>query len=779
MWVRRLFLPRAGSGTSVPPGVWGSVTTLARSSQALRLGIVVAGMAALVFAAVSWHQIRQERRIDEEDLSRRAALLAHRLSAGAVQALGRSDAEIDALLTERLEGHNRLLGLAIFRADGGMLAAGRNLIDVEDLLHPVVDRVLHGEGETSAVTEEGAGDLHVYARPVADGEGSTVGALAVVHDAAFLDERATERLLALGSWGLLSSLVILAAVIGLAWFAYERPLERFADWMKRLRVDGALEVPPPGLPSHVLAEESEHLAASFRAARSTMRSLSRESVQMDKIWTRERLARHAIEHLGGEQLVVVSNREPYIHEVHDGDVRVIVPASGLVTALDPVLRACGGLWVAHGSGEADLETAGARARIAVPPGDPRYTLRRVWLSKEEEQGYYYGFSNEGMWPLCHLTHERPVFRSSDWECYVRVNRLFAAAVLEEIGPGRAFVLVQDYHLALVPKLLKAARPDLQVGIFWHVPWPMAEALRICRWRVELLDGMLGADLIGFHLQQHCNNFLDGVDRMLEARLDWDHFAVDLRGHRTLVRPFPISVESWSERGVPVGAALEQQKARLREMHELGDIPIVVGVDRIDYTKGLPERLRAIERFFANHPEHRGRLTFVQLAAPSRTHIRRYRELVTDVEVLADEINWKFRTETWKPIALLVAHHDSPTVHAFLSMANACIVSSLHDGMNLVAKEYIAAQREGDGVLILSEFTGAARELTDAILINPYDTESFAEAIHAAVIMKPDQRRARMERMRRIVEEHNIYRWAASFIANLAEAKNHEQVLTPA
>ncbi len=742
---------------------------VAQNSQALRLGILIAGTAALASAFVAWRQVHEERRIDEEDLTRRAAVLAHRLSPGTVAALAGTDSEATAALGERLEGHSRLLGFAVFRTDGRMMASGRGVAGLEDVLGPLVRRALAGEPEVALVTKAQGEDLHVLARALADPEGPTVGALVVVHDAAYLDERVTKRLLELGLWGLLLSLVLLSAVVGLAWFAYERPLGRLAGWMKHLRVDSAAEAPPPRLPNLALAEESEQLAATFRAARSTMRSLSRETVQADKVWTRERLATHAIEHLAGDQLVVVSNREPYMHQMREGEPSVIVPASGLVTALDPVLRACGGLWVAHGAGDADRETADSQARIAVPPGHARYTLRRVWLSRDEEQGYYYGFSNEGLWPLCHLTFERPVFRASDWQSYMRANRLFAAAVLEEIGSARAQVLVQDFHLALVPALLKAARPDLRVGLFWHIPWPMPEAIRICPWRVELLRGMLGADLVGFHLQQYGNNFLDTVDRMVEARLDWDRFSVDLRGHATLVRPFPISVESWSERGVPSGADLERQTAELREIHELGAAQIAVGVDRIDYTKGLPERFRAIERFFQKYPEHRGRWTFVQIGAPSRTHIRRYRELSTEIEALADEINWKLRTVDWKPIHLLAAHHDAAAVHAFLSMAGVCIVSSLHDGMNLVAKEYVAARRDGDGVLVLSEFTGAARELTDAVLINPYDTESFADALRAAVEMEPAERRARMGRMRKTVEEHSIYHWAAGFMGALAES----------
>jgi trehalose 6-phosphate synthase len=524
--------------------------------------------------------------------------------------------------------------------------------------------------------------------------------------------------------------------------------------MRRLRTENAPEAPPRGLPTSLLASESNRLAASFRAARSAGWSESHEMVREHNVWTRDRLRAHAVDCLQGRQLIVVSNREPYMHQSVNGVPQMIVPAGGLVTALDPVLRACSGLWVAHGAGDADRQTADEHGRLTVPPEDARYTLRRVWLSHEEEQGYYYGLSNEGLWPLCHLAHERPLFRASDWEQYQRANRRFADCVLEEIGSGAATVFVQDYQLALVPEMLKAARPDIQVGIFWHIPWPNPEAFRICPWRAEILHGMLGADVVGFHLQQYCNNFLDTVDRMVEARLDWDHFAAELKGHSALVRPFPISVESWAERNVPSGDALAEQIAELREKHKLGNTQIVVGVERIDYTKGLPERLRAFDRFLAKYPQHREKVTFVLLGAPSRTHLRRYRDLVADLESMADEINWKYQTESWKPLRFLVAHHDAAAVHAFLQMAGICVVSPLHDGMNLVAKEYIAANADGEGVLILSEFAGAARELAEALLINPYDTEQFADAIHEALTMEPDERRTRMKSMQTVVEEYN-------------------------
>lgn len=739
-------------------------------ARSVRLGLFVAAIIGLVTGVLAWRQVEREGRIDLEDVTRRAHVLAQQLSERTAQALALPDAAAQRALLPRLEGYQRLLGYAVFRADGRLLAAGKAVVEFSDKLDGAVHQALRSGEEVTQLLRVTGMRVHVLVHPV-PGKGPAAGALVVAHDVSFLDDRVLARLAQFAFWVLIVTLLAVALVVGSTWLTYERPLRKLADWMRRLRTENVAEAPPRGLPIGLLRSESDRLAASFRAARFTGKALSEAALHSEQVWSADRLRAHALAALGeAHELIVVSNREPYMHEWREGQARVIVPAGGLVTALDPVLQACGGVWIAHGAGDADRETADAAGRLTVPPGDARYTLRRVWLTREEEEGYYYGFANEGLWPLCHLAHERPVFRAGDWEHYRRVNRRFADAVLEELGSGRAVVLVQDYQLALVPRLLKQARPDLRVGLFWHIPWPSPEAFRICPWGGQILDGMLGADLVGFHLQQYGNAFLDTVDRMLESRLDWDHSVVELGGQRTLVRPFPISVQPWSERHVAQGEDLARQVAALKAQYQLHEgIYVAVGVDRIDYTKGLPERFRACARLLENYPQYRGRFTLVELGAPSRTHIPRYREHLDALEALAEEINWKYQTDSWKPIRFLVGHFDARTVHAFLHMAPMCIVSSLHDGMNLVAKEYVAAQASGDGVLVLSAFAGAARELGDALLINPYDTEQFADAIHQGMVMDAAERRARMQRLARQVEEHNIYRWAADFLAELARA----------
>lgn len=751
------------------------IPTRPLTSRSARFGLLVALLATTVAAALSWHQIHGEQQSGLDDLERRAKLLAHRNAVAAMSALSQSDPQV--AIGDRLNGHSRLLGMALFRADGKLVAAGDGLNDLSVLTsEPATQAMAHGE-DFAELRRAKEGSTHILARSLNDPAGAPVGALVVLHDALYLDDRLTRGLVQ----GVLLSLAIGVGMFllttGLAWALFERPLHHLAAWMRRLRFGNTPEQPPRGLPVGRLADETAHLAASFRAARLQEREAAQEVVRSDKAWTRDRLRAHAIDALNGEPLVVVSNREPYMHQLRDGKAMLVRPASGLVTGLDPVLRATGGLWVAHGAGDADRQTADSAGCIPVPPGDPRYTLKRVWITKQEEEGYYYGFSNEGLWPLCHLTHERPVFRSSDWDQYVRANHRFAQAVLDELGDERAVVMVQDYQLALVPGILKSRRPDLRVGLFWHIPWPNAEAFRICPYRVELLQGMLGADLVGFHLQQHCNNFLESVDRMVEAKLDWDRFSAEIKGHTSLVQPFPISVQRWSERGVATGRALADHIDSLVEQHQLHDVTLGVGVDRIDYTKGIAERFRAIERLLEKHPEHRGKFTFVQLGAPSRVHIPKYRDLVTDLEQLADSINWKFQDDSWKPIRFLVDHHDAPRVYAFLRMASVCIVSSLHDGMNLVSKEFVAAKEDvdqtdpaTDGVLVLSEFAGAARDLPEAMIVNPYDTEEFAAAIHLAITMEPKEKQRRMAHMRLRIEENNIYRWAADFLTSIAQAK---------
>jgi trehalose 6-phosphate synthase len=505
-------------------------------------------------------------------------------------------------------------------------------------------------------------------------------------------------------------------------------------------------------------------------------ALEREGEARGGRWSPERLRRALKDHLHNEQVVIVANRAPYIHErTSDGALRVLHPASGLVTAVEPIMRACSGTWIAHGSGSADRETADAKGRIPVPPGEASYVLRRVWLTPEQEHGYYYGFSNEGLWPLCHVAHTRPEFRAEDWDHYRSVNQKFADAVCDEVETDDPIVLVQDYHFALAPKIIRKRLPRATIITFWHIPWPNAERFGICPWRDEILDGLLGSSILGFHTQQHCNNFFDAVDTYVESRIDRENHAVVQGRRRTLVRPYPISIE-WPVRWLE---NLPDHATCRREVFEQlgldGQALLGVGVDRLDYTKGIEERFLAVDQLLTRYPEFRGRFSFAQLAAPSRTEIDRYRDLNARIEALALRINEKWGQGNYKPILLLRAHHEPPAVFRYLRAANLCYVSSLHDGMNLVAKEFVAARDDCRGVLLLSQFTGAAKELTEALIVNPYDFRQASDALAVALAMPSEEQEERMMSMRSIVADLNVYRWAGRMLIDAAQLRRSERL----
>jgi trehalose 6-phosphate synthase len=600
------------------------------------------------------------------------------------------------------------------------------------------------------------GPVHLYG--VALTEVSPDGFVVVVHDMSFLERReATTRAQLLLAFFVLALAAAGVTVIAarLAWRGWQ------ADLRRALRGDGGREFQP-------LMRDVRELVARL--------TQERDADAPTGVWSPERLRGVLTQHLQGERVVIVANREPYIHQrTEDGGVRVVHPASGLVTALEPVMRACSGVWVAHGSGSADRETVDAHDRVKVPPGEESYLLRRVWLTEEEEAGYYYGFSNEGLWPLCHVAHIRPEFREADWEQYRKVNQRFADAVCDEVDSDDPIVLLQDYHFALAPAMIRARLPRATIITFWHIPWPNPERVAICPWRDQLIAGILGSSILGFHTQQHCNNFLDAVDTFVESRIDRENNAVVQGARRTLVRPYPISIE-WPVRWLAELPSPEDCAAGVRR--ELGlrpDALLGVGVDRLDYTKGIEERLAAVDTLLERHPELRGRFTFAQLAAPSRTRIARYQELDDRVEALANKINERWSTGDYRPVVLLRAHHEPPAVFRYFRAADLCYVSSLHDGMNLVAKEFVAARTDERGVLILSEFTGAARELTEALVVNPYDLGEASEAMAAALVMPAAEQQERMRAMRSLVAHFNVYRWAGRMLVDAAQLRSRERL----
>jgi trehalose 6-phosphate synthase len=728
---------------------------------------------AAVAAVAAYFQVRQEKAGYEKELARRASLIADGLQEAIEPLLesGRVN-QLDRLV-ERFGNRERLAGVAVYNAKGELISATARLSFSPAAMPQAVSETLQSGADAGTFERIGDRELHVHAR-LLQARGQPAGALAVFHDPSYIRSRL---------WGIwrdtffrvLAQAVLMALVtLLIVRWSITGPIAQMAEWMRQLRSGETSEAPVPrgvGLFTP-LAREVQTFASHLSRARAAAEEEARLRQTAESLWTPERLGEHVRHRLQGKPLIVVSNREPYMHIRRGRAVECIVPAGGLVTSLDPVLRAAGGTWIAHGSGDADWESVDDRNRIRVPTEDPRYTLKRVALSKEEETGYYYGFANEGLWPLCHIAHTRPTFRPEDWAHYQRANQKFARSTLDEMeGLEEPCVLVQDYHLALLPRLIKEERPDARVAIFWHIPWTNPEAFGICPWQRELLSGMLGADLIGFHTQFHCNNFLDTVDSTLESRLDWERFAVQREGRLTLVKPFPISVAFPAAfQDIPPQEGPPEDRKDLLAGLGVGARYVGVGVERMDYTKGVLERFRAIERFFDNHPEYRGELTFIQLGAPSRTQIKRYSDFLAEVEAEAERINAKFKPRDWKPIVLLKGHHSHREILPFYRHADFCMVTSLHDGMNLVAKEFVASREDESGVLILSRFAGASRELRDALIVNPYDVEQMAEAIRRAIEMSEEEKALRMKKMREVVREHNIFRWAGNLIEALTQVR---------
>ena len=397
------------------------------------------------------------------------------------------------------------------------------------------------------------------------------------------------------------------------------------------------------------------------------------------------------------------------------------------------------------------------------------------MSQEEEEGYYYGFSNEGLWPLCHLAYVRPAFRESDWETYRAVNQKFAAVVARESRADDPVVLIQDYHFALLPKMIRERKPNATVVLFWHIPWPNPETFGVCPWKDEMLQHLLSADILGFHTRYHCQNFLATVDRFVECQIDHEHMTVTLRGHVCHVAPYPISIE-WPPRQALRAQPVEKVRVDVRRRYGiLPDVALGLGVERWDFTKGIVERFHAVEDLLTRRPEWHGRFTLLQVAAPSRSKLPAYQALQEQTTREFARINEKFRTPTWQPIVLVDQQQGPDEVWELYRAADLCIVNSLHDGMNLVAKEFAASRDDEDGVLILSTFAGASRELLEALLVNPFDVSETAAAIHTALVMPREERRERMQLMRRTVKENNVYRWAGRMLMDAARVRQRQSL----
>lgn len=728
---------------------------------------------AVVFTASGIMQARFTEDRLMEDLQRKAKTVDESLEVSARYILVNNDLKSANRLVESFQRRERLQGCAVYDKEGSVLAITQKFVDWKDKDKPYLKDILAKKVPRGSLENFKEYSVYSYIIPVLDDEDNVLGMVEVIYDTSYV----FTTLAAL--WKKLSvSLIILLVLILVTMLLIQRqifalPILRLTEWFQHFQrgeteqaysIKGKDELGK-------LASEVEQVALSLRVARKVVSEKATERMQQDEIWTESKLRDLIQARLGESALIVVSNREPYMHVIDDitGEPKCIRPASGVVTAVDPILRACGGTWVGHGSGNADRKFVNSKDKLGVPPGDNRYILKRVWLTKEEEEGYYYGFANEGLWPLCHMTHTRPVFRELDWRIYEKVNQKFADSVLAELPARNPFVFIQDYHFTLLARMIKMKRPDTRIALFWHIPWPNPEVFSTCPYQDQILEGMLACDLIGFHVQGHCNNFLETANKLLESRVDTEKFSIVRFGKETLVRPFPISVNGYFNQGTPGGDLLREIEKIKREFELEGRI-VAIGVDRIDYTKGLIERMLAVDRFIEKNPQYKNKFVFIQLAAPSRTHIKHYHDLMNDIDELVEEKNWKYSEGNWRPIIYLKRHFSPEEIRPYYALADICIVSSLHDGMNLVAKEYVASKANLDGVLVLSRFTGAARELTDSVLINPYSIEEFADAIKLSVEMPAEERKRRMENMRKIVSENNVYRWAGDIITELTAVK---------
>lgn len=726
----------------------------------LPLVLVLAGVAYIVAPLLD----RQTVQWFTKDLDMRATLIATTVEEQVATLAASGDRTELRQYFERLAQDERLFAIGYCAAASDPLIASTSMPTTLSCEH--LDQ-FDAASPQANLQHSLSGPLLVSVRALRV-VGESTPRLVLVHDMSFVTRRSAESrrylFVIFIALALLVSLITVV-VAHLSWRGWVNSLRSL------VRGDALLKRP-------LLRErpELQPIASDLRALIRDIQSEHRTREDGQASWNPEALRAILDGELRGQQVIVVSNREPYMH-VHEGD-RVVIkqPASGVVTALEPIMRACAGTWIAHGSGSADRESVDRKNHVMVPVGEPAYTLRRVWLTEVEEEGYYYGFANEGLWPLCHNAHVRPTFRAADWAQYVAVNKKFAQAVVDEATSADPIVLVQDYHFALLPRYVRELLPAATIITFWHIPWPNPEAFGICPWREELLDGLLGSSILGFHTQFHCNNFLDTVDRQIEARVDRDTFTVSYRGEPTAIKRYPISVQ-WPPSPELVGESVEACRRIVRVRHGLPlDHTIGVGVDRLDYTKGIEERLRAVQRFLEQHPEWVGRFSFIQIAAPTRSIIDDYQAYEQRVRSLAARINAQFSSAAHPPIILHAEHHEQRAIYQYFRSAELCFVSSLHDGMNLVAKEFIAARDDDQGVLVLSQFTGAAKELPEAIIVNPYDAEQCADAITQALAMPAHEQRARMRLMRSIVGEFNVFRWAGHMMLDASSVRRRTRMV---
>ena len=715
----------------------------------------------LVLAAVAYLVIPVVEKLTVKwfvmDLDTRSRLIANTVSDSLTPLLKTGDKKKISSLFNKITRDDKLYAIGVCSPDGVITYKTTTLpktIFCQD------------EESTKVVKSNEGSSIHVAFYNIRDENFS--GKLIIVHNMSFIDVRSNTAREYMFYFLIVLGVIIAFLTIVVAQLSWR-------GWIKGLRhlLKGEGLIKPIGV---------QFIKPELRPIMKDIKTLVKELESERKIreenqitWSPDQLKEILSKELSGDEVLIVSNREPYIHNRNDkNEIEVQVPASGVVTALEPIMRACSGTWIAHGGGNADKEFVDSKDHVKVPPDNPLYQIRRVWLSKEEEQGYYYGFSNEGLWPLCHIAHVRPTFRTEDWEQYVKVNQKFANAVVEEAKTNSPVVLIQDYHYALLPAMIRKRIPNAVIITFWHIPWPNPESFGICPWREEILEGLLGSSILGFHTRVHCNNFIDTVDRHLECRIDWSSLTISYGGELTAINDYPISIE-YPPRWLDKLKTITECRVDVRQANDIPlDSFVGIGVDRLDYTKGIIERFNAIERLLKLDPKWIGKFSFIQIAAPTRTLIKQYIMFEEEVRALAEKINKKFSPA--KPIILKIEHHGPEKVFEHFRASDFCFVSSLHDGMNLVAKEFVASRDDEKGVLILSQFTGASRELPEALIVNPYNMDQCAAAMKVALEMSPDEQKARMKNMRSLIQAHNVYRWAGRMILDAAQIRQRNKFI---
>lgn len=490
-----------------------------------------------------------------------------------------------------------------------------------------------------------------------------------------------------------------------------------------------------------------------------------KAYDMKKFFTRE---------MGKRKFIVALQKEPYSHVYgKDGRIELTKSAGGVHVLIDSVLKETGGTVVAMASGEADKEVVDADSRCVIKTGNRNYTLKRIFLDKNEFDGFYYGFANQTLWPLFHVVFVKPVFNRAWWDTYVSVNRIFAENIIRELkSTEEAVIWINDYHLALVPKMLHEVNPRLAIGTFWHIPWPTHEIFRICPWRRQILEGILGSDFISFHRDYHVDNFVSCARRELGVMVESEPTTITRYGHKTQLTSLPAGIDFEEVRSITRARTLSKTNV-IQNDFGIQTEYLAIGVERVEYTKGIIERLKILELFFKKYPEYQGKLTYLSIAPPSRTQIPTYRKYSEEVSALTEKINSDLQTPEWKPLHFIHTNIERVKLFEYYRAADICLVTSLDDGMNLVAKEFVLAANPEKGMLLLSKFTGAAKDLRKAQLINPYDTEGSANALFESLKMEPEEKKKRNEEMINVLKEHNLYEWAIQFVQSTLRANEDE------